>query len=356
MTNFCTLFDSNYLTRGLALYESLVRVCPSFHLYVVAFDKDSYEYLKKENLKSLTPISLSEFEDPELLQVKATRSAAEYCWTCTPSIILYCIKKYKLSACTYLDADMIFYSNPDSLLQEMGNCSVLISEHRYTREYDNSKTNGKYCVQFMCFKDDLNGMEALKWWRDRCLEWCYARLEDGKFGDQKYLDDWLNRFAGVHVLQHIGGGVAPWNVQQFKFSRKGDSIFIYERATGKEDLLVFFHFHGLKFYKNNFVSCAGSLYHLNDEVKNTLYFPYIKSLQEIGQKLNSQGISFNTNGSRSNAPTKQAVFSEYIKERLSLVKSGKISPTNLKQFSFKNHYHLYNLKALNALNGTINRS
>ena len=33
------------------------------------------------------------------------------------------------------------------------------------------------------------GLKALKWWRDRCLEWCYARIEDGKFGDQFYIED-----------------------------------------------------------------------------------------------------------------------------------------------------------------------
>ena len=78
----------------------------------------------------------------------------------------------------------------------------------------------------------------LNWWRESCNAWCYARLEDGKFGDQKYLDDWTIRFEGVHVLENLGGGVAPWNIQQYKFEEKP-----FE--------LVFYHFHGFKFLENN---------------------------------------------------------------------------------------------------------
>ena len=39
--HFCTLFDSGFLSRGLALYDSLNTVYgEGFHLYVVAFDHD----------------------------------------------------------------------------------------------------------------------------------------------------------------------------------------------------------------------------------------------------------------------------------------------------------------------------
>ena len=81
--NFCTLFDSNYLTRGLALYYSLEKHCADFHLYIFAFDKKCYQVLKKINLSKATIISLTEFEDVELLKVKPSRSKAEYCLTST---------------------------------------------------------------------------------------------------------------------------------------------------------------------------------------------------------------------------------------------------------------------------------
>ena len=43
--NFCTLFDSYYLDKGLALYASLDKVCENFTLYIFCFDDRSYEIL-----------------------------------------------------------------------------------------------------------------------------------------------------------------------------------------------------------------------------------------------------------------------------------------------------------------------
>ena len=52
MYSFCTLFDSNYLTRGLAMYESLKKYSDDFYLYIFAFDDKSYELLVNLNLIS----------------------------------------------------------------------------------------------------------------------------------------------------------------------------------------------------------------------------------------------------------------------------------------------------------------
>jgi len=266
MHNYCTLFDSSYLTRGLAMYESLKKYSNKFYLYIFSFDDKSHKLLKKLNLESVTVISLKEFEDKELLKVKGDRSAGEYFWTCTPSTIKYCIESYNLDACTYLDADLYFFSNPSVLIEEMGKKSVLITEHRYTTQYDQSTTSGIYCVQFMTFKNDENGMKALNWWRDSCNEWCYARFEDGKFGDQKYLDDWITRFEGIHVLQNLGGGVAPWNVQQYNLL--SDNFH-----------LIFYHFHDYTILENDKVDLGGYILHANDI--DILYKPYTKHLERI---------------------------------------------------------------------------
>lgn len=70
-------------------------------------------------------------------------------------------------------------------------------------------------IQFKEWKCYIGGANAAD---------CVMQLENGKFGDQKYLDDWTARFKDVHVLQHLGGGIAPWNVQQYTFQKENDRI------------------------------------------------------------------------------------------------------------------------------------
>ncbi|MFL5763688.1 MAG: glycosyl transferase [Bacteroidia bacterium] len=323
--NFCTLFNSNYLSRGLVMYESLLKNCHDFHLYIFAFDDKSYEFLKNGSYPHLTVISLKEFEDSELLRIKPTRTAAEYCWTCTASTILYSIKTFGLDNCTYIDADMRFYSDPSVLINEMGENSVLITEHRYTKEHDQSATSGKYCVQFVTFKNDPRGMTVLNWWRNACIDWCYDRMEDGKFGDQKYLDDWTTRFEGVHELKHPGGGIAPWNVQQYTFEEKGNEITGTEISTGKTFKAVFFHFHGLKLYRNRMVMLTGMEYGLSREVKKIFYEPYVKELEKAKLEINSKDASFDPHGATSDSPrpalTLWMVLIYYLKDLKSSVKN-----------------------------------
>jgi hypothetical protein len=347
MINFCTLFDSNYLARGLALHASLQSVCPSFHLYVVAFDDAAYTYLSGAGLPHLTPIALGEFEDPALLAVKPDRGVGEYCWTCTPSVILYCIRKYGLPNCTYLDADMIFYHDPQILLDERGDRSVIISEHRYSDEYAKAGLeSGIYCVQFMYFANDEDGMTALVWWRERCLEWCYDRLEDGKFGDQKYLDDWTRRFRGVHVMQHPGGGLAPWNLQQYTFKTRENKLFVQTLRDGREYPAVFFHFHGLKFYTDGKASLCSVSYDVGRSVRKNVYVPYLKDLLKIGDRLDAQGLKANYHGARGPAPTTGRTVLDFLVELLSSLRRRKVSPFRMKNYNFAHHYHIYKLNNL----------
>jgi SAM-dependent methyltransferase len=209
-------------------------------------DGETKRILDRMCLPSLQTIALEELEahDSELLAVKPTRTQVEYCWTATPAVSLFALEREpELDLITYLDADLMFFRDPAPIFEELGDDSVLIVPHRYAPQWQAwEETSGTYNVQFLTFRRDERGLEALHWWHDRCIEWCYHRFEDGKLGDQKYLDDWTDRFDGVHVLQHQGGGLAPWNVANYEL-RNGDGSVLVDGVP-----LVFYHYHSLRLY------------------------------------------------------------------------------------------------------------
>lgn len=278
------------------MYYSLEKHCDNFHLYIFAFDKSAEEVLKKFQLKNATIISLQQFEDKELLKVKPTRTIAEYCWTSTSSTILYVLNNFSFEACTYLDADLFFYSSPINIFEELGDKSILLTEHRYSPQYNKEIKSGKYCVQFVTFKNNEHGLKALKWWRERCLEWCYNRFEEGKFGDQLYLDDWTERFEGVHVLQHRGGGLAAWNVQQYNFFFENQKLFGTEKTLDEKFEVIFYHFHYLRFFSNGKIELGRRT--LTKNILNVFYKPYVVRLEEIKQKIQSLGYDFDSHGAQ----------------------------------------------------------
>ena len=297
MEIFCTLFDSNYLSRGLSLYQSLLDVGEDFLLYVFAFDNKCYDILTKLDLQKMKVIKLKEFETPALLSVKDSRTPVEYCWTSTAHTIRHVLDHYDVDRCTYLDADLYFYNKPSIIINEFleSKSSVLITEHRYTPKYENTERVGYYNVQFLTFKKNPDSLKVLQWWQDRCIEWCHNYYEDGKMGDQKYLDDWPERFEGIiHVLEYEGGGVAPWNVQQYNILRKNSEIIIENLLSKKEFKLVFYHFHGLRFYDEGSILLTPN--DLPENSQELIYFKYLKTLLTTEKNLQSNFPGLDPNG------------------------------------------------------------
>jgi len=116
------------------------------------------------------------------------------------------------------------------------------------------------------------------------LEWCYNRQEEGKFGDQKYLDDWCTRFEGIHELQHLGGGVAPWNMQQYTFMNKGGKVYGIENSTKKTFSIVFYHFHGSFFLSPVFFLFAAGYDKKVKGAFRSFFIPYNIEILRIRSK------------------------------------------------------------------------
>jgi hypothetical protein len=263
------------------MYESLKENSNDFHLYIFAFDTLTHEILLKLRLENTTVISLKEFENVELLSIKNTRTKGEYCWTSTSSVIEYVFNNYDVDSCTYLDADIFFYNSPKVLLDEMtDNKTVLITEHRYSKfaRIFEQRRAGRFCVQFITFTNAKDSRDILKKWISQCIDWCYARYEEGRFGDQKYLDNWPDEYKNVHILEHQGGGIAPWNAGQYEFFKSDGKILGSGSAGRNKFEIIFFHFHNVKILSDGNADLGWN--RLQKNVVDFFYLPYIQKINK----------------------------------------------------------------------------
>jgi hypothetical protein len=230
--DYCTLFDSNYLARGLTLYRSLERCDDDFLLRAVCMDDVSRRLLERLSLPRMSILHINEVEraDPGLSAVRATRAPWEYCWTATAAVCGFVLNREPgIEVLTYLDADMSFSSSPGPLFTELSTDSIMLVPNQ------NDDATGIYNVGWVSFRNDENGRAALEWWRERCLEWCFDRVEPDRYGDQKYLDDWAERFPGVKVCGNAATGLGPWNEGLHRLSARGSEVLVDGTP------LIFFH-------------------------------------------------------------------------------------------------------------------
>jgi hypothetical protein len=188
MRYFCTYFDSHYLSRALALYESISAHHPAFRLYACCLDDATRAYLTRRNLPGLVPIGLDELEahDPELLATRSTRTRVEYYFTSTAPWLRFIFQRYaEVDLLIYVDADMRFFASTEPALEEMGGNSIAIVAHRFAPRFRQLEELGRFNVGWLAFRRDAQGLGAIDWWRERCIEWCYDRVEGGRFADQK---------------------------------------------------------------------------------------------------------------------------------------------------------------------------
>ena len=285
--HFCTYFDHRYLVRGLAMILSLAAHCPAARVWVLCMDDATYATLTRLELPVVRVIRLQAVEqaNPELRAVKPQRTPLEYYFTCTPTLPRYVFDHHpEVERITYLDADLFFFADPTPLFCEIGAGSIgLVRQNVAANALEEIEKHGIYNVSWVTFRRDATGLVCLRWWQDRCIEWCFLRAEDGKYGEQKYLDDWPSRFANVVVLGHKGANLARWSVAHYDLTeRAGRQVYVDELP------LIFFHFSG-------FTQVKRWLYNprFGEEVKATtilrrgVYGRYLQAISRTHQQIDA---------------------------------------------------------------------
>lgn len=287
MLFFTTYFDKNYLSRGLVLYDSLREHCNQFELHILCLDEFTFEFFQKNSARyhEIKTLSLAEIEasDSELKACKTNRSLIEYYFTLSPCLPLFILNKLNLPHICSLDADILFFDSPKSLFDNLEEHSIVITPHKFSKEIEHLKTFGIYNVSFQIFKNDETGIKCLKLWRRQCIEWCGDNFDEKNncYADQKYLDNWTDLYPGkVKVLDDNVSGLAPWNLNNFQLTKRGNKFY------SNNERIIFYHFHHFKFFSNYWASNGLNKYGaIASPVIAKLYLKYWKKLERYNANL-----------------------------------------------------------------------
>lgn len=279
---FCTLVTLEYLPKCLALLASIEKNTDSFHLWICCIDDMAYDILSRMQLKNVTLLKISEIENESLRAVKGRRKKYEYCWTVKAPLIRHIFENYENAASLlYVDSDIFLFSKPDLCFNLLKEYPVFLTCHNFSQSFKHLyKGKGRFNAGIIGFKRCNTAERYLKWWQKKCIEWCYDTVSEGRFADQKYIEEFANPHVGAYIANNLGMNGAVWNVKDAAVRLKNEDILI------DDSLLVFYHFSSfLVLSEHEFDLWKWDRLGINDSKIKLIYMPYAEAIAKSIQTI-----------------------------------------------------------------------
>lgn len=272
---FCAIVGTEYVLKIIALHQSLMKNSKIFTLWICCIDVFAYSILKEMNLNNVKLLQVDDIEDTNLKDIKRNRSVSEYCWTLKSVLIEYLLVNYNLPSVLYCDSDLYFFSDPNMIFKEWDDNSIYLCPQR-DRDWVEEKY-GKYQAGLIGFKNDFYGLKSVRWWKDKCLDWCSANPDKGRFGDQKYLDLIPIYFPKVKISSNLGINAAPWNCiynNNYIIDQNQNEVYI------ETDKLIVYHFACITiFNEQDFDLWSLGKLSIPNNILHLIYTPYLEEIQ-----------------------------------------------------------------------------
>jgi len=268
MISACMLFDSNFSIEGWLCCKSIIDFDPTMKIYVLCLDQRVFQeaYKYKNNI---IPIQLYDLENyyPDLFKARLTRPWNAYTQTCKVFIPSYIFDIYNENCVYYVDSDLYFWDKSSQINDILGSYSFMVTSRE---SGEPPPRQGRYNGGFYACKNDKLGNKFLKWWQKKTIEWCLWKPgEGGRFSEEGYFNifyDQPEKFKGVLISKHHGINLAYWNMCKHQLKIKNDKIYV------DNDLLICFHYQGLKINKNGYDASV----RFRDNVSKYIYDSYYK--------------------------------------------------------------------------------
>ncbi len=260
----------------------MVRHCGQFRLHVLATDTIVVDWCDQHPEIMCTPVSIflarrwwlrSEYL-PGPVRGRVDELLCTWRWWFVVDLLDH------VGPVTSLDADGMFWSDPEPVFAEIGAAPFAVIPHRLLPRsagfpgvcLETHETFGLYNGGFVY----LAALSHARRLAAHVHAWCYAGWrthDDGRrtYGDQGYLELIVETLGG-HVIRHLGASAAPWNLRHFPLTRNAAGLL----CTGP-DPLVFFHYQGF-----NLSQRSRPEYETADEHDAPVFEPYRVQFRAAG--------------------------------------------------------------------------
>jgi hypothetical protein len=281
---YTTYFDQRYLAFALVALRSIRKHDPQADIFALCFDQVAYDAITGLGDRKIVAVSAQAMRAFEPgLDARASRPRPSFYATHKPVLPLYALSiRPDLAAIAHIDADVYFYSSPQSLYDEIRDASVALSPHRFAEAWKRSEEFGIFNAGFIYWRNDAEGLRCLSDYRTDCFNWCEPYPQpDGRFMNQGYLTAWPNRYSNVHIMRHPGVNLSWWNVAAHSLQR-GNVV----RVDGKP--LIFYHFSYLYLDTLGIWRTLREFGESHDVTVSDIYAPYLEEIEKTDRELRTR--------------------------------------------------------------------
>jgi len=277
-----TSITNNYLPKARILGHTLKQFHP-YWKFIVVISEPVHETVNIDNEPFDQVISIHELNIPNLNSWIFKHTIMEICTAVKGPAAMYIAETTKTNKLIYLDPDIAVFNSLEEISDLLDVHPVLLTPHQTKAETNPDDVlanevcflkHGVYNLGFFGVKCDGQGMDFLKWYRDRLSEFCYIDFNWGLYTDQRWCDLAPVLFDQLHIHRDPGCNVARWNLSQRHLFKDNTGKYIVDDSPMK-----FFHFSG---YDSGQGAFEISRYIDSDHCFHELWDWYAKELKTQG--------------------------------------------------------------------------
>lgn len=180
---------------------------------------------------------------------------------------------------------MYFYHDPEAIFAENPSAHLFLTDHMNSKRfYHFYELSGRFNTGFVGCRNTDVAKQAVTQWKENCLAHCTVEMDTEKktYGDQRYVERWVDDFEGVHIVASKGANAAIWNIENYKLSVVKGDMYLDECP------LLFYHFSAFTIIDENTFNLNWYYYMKEQKLVDHLYIPYadlvhqkIKQVQKV---------------------------------------------------------------------------